>query len=279
MSGTASRLPQPRGRGACSGAASARFGLPARAIDGDWLDHALAEDDLPPLRTTVTEEAARRIIARNASPDIPFSQSINPYRGCEHGCIYCYARPTHAWLDLSPGLDFESRLFAKPAAARLLRRELARPGHVPSPIALGTNTDPYQPIEARYRLTRQILEVCLETGHPVTITTKSDRVLADLDLLAALAAQGLAAVALSVTSLDPALSRRLEPRAARMRFASSWIQRVTSVSAGPPLGGLYLKPPSSGGLCDGVTTTPSASARARPRFQVRMACETAGVGV
>jgi len=214
MSGTASRLPQPRGRGACSGAASARFGLPARAIDGDWLDHALAEDDLPPLRTTVTEEAARRIIARNASPDIPFSQSINPYRGCEHGCIYCYARPTHAWLDLSPGLDFESRLFAKPAAARLLRRELARPGHVPSPIALGTNTDPYQPIEARYRLTRQILEVCLETGHPVTITTKSDRVLADLDLLAALAAQGLAAVALSVTSLDPALSRRLEPRAA-----------------------------------------------------------------
>lgn len=207
--------PPPRGRGAQSGALSTRFALPAREMDGDWLD-ALEEIDggLPPLQTTVTEEAARRIISRNTSPDIGFDRSINAYRGCEHGCIYCYARPTHAYLDLSPGLDFESRLFAKPEAARLLRRELAARNYQPAPIAMGTNTDPYQPIEAHYRLTRQILEVCLETCHPVTITTKSDRILHDLDLLSELARRRLVAVAISVTSLDPALSRLLEPRAA-----------------------------------------------------------------
>ncbi|MBB3955893.1 PA0069 family radical SAM protein [Novosphingobium sediminicola] len=207
--------PPPRGRGAQSGALSTRFALPGREADGDWLD-ALEDVDggPPPLRTTVTEEAARKIISRNKSPDVPFDRSINAYRGCEHGCIYCYARPTHAYLDLSPGLDFESRLFAKPEAARLLRRELSARGYSPAPIAMGTNTDPYQPIEARYRLTRQILEVCLETRHPVTITTKSDRVLHDLDLLAELAQRRLTAVAISVTSLDARLSRLLEPRAA-----------------------------------------------------------------
>lgn len=204
-----------KGRGAVSGAASARFGLPARENDGDWLDAAETVDG--PARhpaTTVTEEHPRTILSFNASPDIPFDRSVNAYRGCEHGCIYCFARPTHAYHDLSPGLDFETRLFAKPAAARLLRQTLAKPGYRPAPIAMGTNTDPYQPIEGRYRITRQVLELCLETGHPVTITTKSDRVLHDLDLLQELARRDLVAVGISVTSLDPHLSRLLEPRAA-----------------------------------------------------------------
>lgn len=187
----------------------------------------------PPLRTTVNEEAARKIISRNKSPDVPFDRSINAYRGCEHGCIYCYARPTHAYLDLSPGLDFESRLFAKPEAAKLLRRELGARGYSPAPIAMGTNTDPYQPIEARYRLTRQILEVCLETRHPVTITTKSDRILHDLDLLAELARHRLTAVAVSVTSLDARLSRSLEPRAASPAKRLDAIEKLSA--AGVPV--------------------------------------------
>lgn len=223
--------PPPRGRGAVSGALSTRFALPGREADGDWLD-ALEDVDggPPPLRTTVVEESARKIISRNTSPDVPFDRSINAYRGCEHGCIYCYARPTHAYLDLSPGLDFESRLFAKPEAARLLRRELSARGYSPAPIAMGTNTDPYQPIEARYRLTRQILEVCLETRHPVTITTKSDRVLHDLDLLAELARHRLTAVAVSVTSLDPRLSRLLEPRAASPAKRLDAIEKLSAAS-------------------------------------------------
>ncbi len=159
------------------------------------------------------EEHARSIISYNQSPDIPFDRSINAYRGCEHGCVYCYARPSHAYHDLSPGLDFETRLFAKPNAAALLRAALAKPGYKPAPIAMGTNTDPYQPIEDRYRITRAVLEVCLETRHPVTITTKSARVLRDLDLLAELARLNLTAVGVSVTSLDPKLSGLLEPRA------------------------------------------------------------------
>ena len=203
-----------RGRGAQSAAVPQRFGLAARAADGDWLDDREGVDGpLPKLRTTVIEERPRTIIARNTSPDIPFDRSINAYRGCEHGCIYCYARPSHAFHDLSPGLDFETRLFAKPDAAKLLRAELAKQSYRPAPIALGTNTDPYQPIEERYRITRSVLEVCLEVRHPVTITTKSARVLRDLDLLGELAALGLTAVALSVTSLDPVLSGKLEPRA------------------------------------------------------------------
>lgn len=186
-----------------------------------------------PLRTTVTEESARRIITRNQSPDVPFDRSINAYRGCEHGCIYCYARPTHAYLDLSPGLDFESRLFAKPDAAHLLRRELGARGYTPAPIAMGTNTDPYQPIEARYRLTRQVLEICLETRHPVTITTKSDRILHDLDLLGELARHRLTAVAISVTSLDARLSRLLEPRAASPAKRLDAVEKLSA--AGVPV--------------------------------------------
>ena len=207
-------LPPISGRGAPSAHVPQRFGLAAREADLDWLDAREAIDGpAPKLRTTVTDEHARSIISYNQSPDIPFDRSINAYRGCEHGCVYCYARPTHAFHDLSPGLDFETKLFAKPNAAALLREALAKPGYRPAPIAMGTNTDPYQPIEERYRLTRAVLKVCLETRHPVTITTKSARVLRDLDLLSQLAQRGLVAVGVSVTSLDPVLSGLLEPRA------------------------------------------------------------------
>jgi len=209
-----SRPASIHGRGAQSGAVPQRFGLAARKADGDWLDQAEEVDGPgPKLRTTVTEERPKTILSFNRSPDIAFDRSINAYRGCEHGCIYCFARPTHAYHDLSPGLDFETRLFAKPDAARLLRATLAKPAYRPAPIAMGTNTDPYQPIEGRYRITRQILEVCLETHHPVTITTKSARVVRDIDLLAELAQRDLVAVGVSVTSLDPRLSGLLEPRA------------------------------------------------------------------
>ena len=203
-----------KGRGAQSDSVSTRFGLATRTTDGDWRD--VAEDldgPAPRLRTEVTIEKPRSILSFNQSPDIGFDRSVNAYRGCEHGCIYCFARPTHAYLDLSPGLDFESKLFAKPDAAKLLSETLAKPGYEPRPIAMGTNTDPYQPIEARYRITRQMLEVCLDARHPVTITTKSDRVLADLDIIEEMARKRLIAVAISVTSLDPALSRLVEPRA------------------------------------------------------------------
>lgn len=202
------------GRGAQSGAVSTRFGLALRETDGDWRDIAEAIDGPgPKLRTSVTEEFPKSVLSFNQSPDIPFDRSLNPYRGCEHGCIYCYARPSHAWHDLSPGLDFETKLFAKPSAPDLLRKAFAARGYLPRPLALGTNTDPYQPIEARYRITRGVLAQCLEVGHPVTITTKSARVLDDLDLLRELAQRGLTAVSLSVTSLDPRLSGLLEPRA------------------------------------------------------------------
>jgi DNA repair photolyase len=203
------------GRGAQSAAVPSRFGLAARETDGDWLDERAGIDgDAPRIRTTVTEEHPRTIVTFNQSPDIPFDRSLNAYRGCEHGCIYCYARPSHAFHDLSPGLDFETKLFAKPNAAEILRRTFAARGYKPAPLAMGTNTDPYQPIEGRYRITREVLEVCLEARHPVTITTKSDRVLRDLDLLAELARANLVAVGISVTSLDPRLSGLLEPRAA-----------------------------------------------------------------
>ncbi len=211
---TTPRFRSIRGRGAPSSAVPQRFGLAAREEDGDWLD---ARDGIdgpgPKLRTEVIEEKPKTILSFNQSPDIAFDRSVNAYRGCEHGCIYCYARPSHAWHDLSPGLDFETKLFAKPDAARLLRQTMAKPGYRCAPIAMGTNTDPYQPIEGRYRITRAVLELCLDVRHPVTITTKSARVLRDLDLLTAMAKRHLVAVAISVTSLDPRLSGLLEPRA------------------------------------------------------------------
>ncbi|PAX09557.1 PA0069 family radical SAM protein [Sphingomonas lenta] len=201
-------------RGATLNAESRRCNLPHTQADGDWLDAREALDGAPPpLRTMVTVEHPKTIISRNRSPDVPFDRSVNPYRGCEHGCIYCFARPSHAFHDLSPGLDFESRLFAKPAAAALLRAELAKPGYQVAPIALGTNTDPYQPIEREWRITRSVVEVLAECRHPLTITTKSDRVVRDLDLLGPMARDGLAAVAVSVTSLDPKVAMTVEPRA------------------------------------------------------------------
>ena len=213
-------------RGATLNRESRRFNLPEREADGDWLDAREQVDEGPPsLRTTVTVEHPKTIITRNASPDVPFDRSINAYRGCEHGCIYCFARPTHAYHDLSPGLDFESKLFAKPDAPALLRAELMKPGYRCSPIAMGTNTDPYQPIEAKYRITRAVIEVLAEHDHPLVITTKSARVVRDIDLLAPMAAKGLAAVMLSVTTLDPALARRMEPR------ASTPAQRIAAIAA------------------------------------------------
>lgn len=203
-----------KGRGATLNGDSRRFNLPQREADGDWLD-AIGDIDGPltRTRTQVTIEHPRTILTRNQSPDIGFSQSINAYRGCEHGCIYCFARPSHAYHDLSPGLDFETKLFAKPDAAKLLRAELSRKNYVVASIAMGTNTDPYQPIEKDWGITRSILEIMVETRHPTYITTKSDRILRDIDLLADLARDGLVAVVLSVTSLDPAIARTLEPRA------------------------------------------------------------------
>jgi DNA repair photolyase len=183
-------------------------------FDDGWgsLAQARAEDALP--RTDVTPDDSRSVIVRITSPDLGFDRSINPYRGCEHGCVYCYARPTHAYLGLSPGLDFETKLRAKFDAASLLERELAKPGYQCQPIALGTNTDPYQPVERRLRITRGVLEVLARCRHPLTIVTKSAAVVRDLDLLAPMAREDLVRVAISVTTLDGDLARRLEPRAA-----------------------------------------------------------------
>jgi len=206
-----SRIAERRGRGALSNP-DGRFETQTHCeIDDGW-----GTNDAVPatIKTSVTIESPRQIISRNDSPDIPFDQSINPYRGCEHGCVYCYARPSHGYVGLSAGLDFESRLFAKPDAAALLRRELAAPRYRVSPIALGSNTDPYQPIERRYRITREILEVLAAHRHPVTIVTKSALVERDLDLLAELAQDNLVAVFVSITTLDRQMARRLEPRAA-----------------------------------------------------------------
>lgn len=197
-----------KGRGAV-GNVDHRFTVASRVAedDGWWRE----ENDAP--RTRLFTDSAKTVISRNDSPDLGFDQSLNPYRGCEHGCIYCYARPTHAWLGLSPGLDFETQLFHKPDAARLLKEELARSGYVCSPIALGTATDAYQPIERKLGLTRAVLKVLLETGHPVTVVTKSSAILRDLDLWAELARRNLAQVAVSLTTLDTSLARQLEPRA------------------------------------------------------------------
>ena len=199
-----------RGRGAESNASGRFEPLARETIDDGWG----SLDRLPPFRTEVQEETPRKIITRNESPDISFDRSINPYRGCEHGCAYCFARPTHAYMGLSPGLDFETKLFAKPNAAKLLEKELAKPGYDVKTIAIGTNTDPYQPIERRYRIMREVLEVLDRTNHPVGIVTKSALVVRDIDILARMAERGLVKVALSVTTLDRKLARAMEPRAA-----------------------------------------------------------------
>ncbi|WP_038054758.1 PA0069 family radical SAM protein [Thioalkalivibrio sp. ALJ1] len=219
-----------RGRGATINP-DARFEPTRReAFDDGWA----GDDDAPtPLRTEVTVEHPRNVLSWNQSPDVPFELSLNPYRGCEHGCSYCFARPAHAYVGLSPGLDFESRLFAKVGAADCLRRELTRTSHRVTPLALGINTDAYQPIEREWRITREILEVLAATRHPVSIVTKSALVERDLDLLAPMAERGLAQVAISVTTLDRGLSRHLEPRAAAPQRRLQTIERLTA--AGVPV--------------------------------------------
>jgi len=199
-----------KGRGATINPEGRFASTRAQSVDDGWFH----EETPDTIATDVRPEAARSILSHNESPDIPFSQSINPYRGCEHGCIYCYARPSHAYVDLSPGIDFETRLFYKADAARLLREELSRRGYQPQPIMLGANTDPYQPVEKRLRVTRAVLEVLWETRHPLTIVTKGALVLRDLDLLQQLAASNLVRVFVSLTTLDAELKRTLEPRAA-----------------------------------------------------------------
>lgn len=199
-----------KGRGAVSNRTGRFEPQSAERVDDGWgIAEAMADEKL---RTTVTDEHPKTIIARNASPDVPFDRSINPYRGCEHGCVYCFARPTHAYHGLSPGLDFETKLFAKPNAARLLEAELRKPRYRPSTIQLGANTDPYQPVERERRITRQVLEVLRRFRHPVGITTKSDLVTRDIDILGPMARDELAAVAVSVTTLDGTLARTMEPR-------------------------------------------------------------------
>ncbi|SIR08703.1 DNA repair photolyase [Rhizobium sp. RU20A] len=229
-SGARIEVDRRRGRGAGLNP-SGRFEPVSREVfDDGWQ----TLEELPPFRTEVQVEKPRSIIARNESPDIPFDRSVNPYRGCEHGCIYCFARPTHAYMGLSPGLDFEAKLFAKPDAAKLLERELAKPGYKPRPIAIGTNTDPYQPVEREWRIMRQVLEVLRDANHPVMIVTKSALVTRDIDILAPMAEKGLARVGLSVTTLDRKLARSMEPRASTPAKRLEAIRQVTD--AGIPAG-------------------------------------------
>lgn len=223
-----------KGRGAASNELSQRFDRIAREADGDWLDAEAATNprddvlrDRVNFKTEVTEEKPKTAITRNQSPDVPFDRSVNAYRGCEHGCVYCFARPTHAYLGLSPGQDFESKLTAKPTVPDLLRRELQKPAYDCQPLALGTNTDPYQPIEARYRITRRILDILDGCHHPVTITTKSARVCDDIDVLTRMAKRGLAVVMMSVTSLDPHTARTMEPRASTPARRIDAIRRLS----------------------------------------------------
>ncbi|MGN6305538.1 MAG: PA0069 family radical SAM protein [Mesorhizobium sp.] len=205
------RVRPDRNRGRSAGInPSGRFEPVTRHVFDDGWNSI---EELPPFRTEVQVEKPRTIITRNTSPDISFDRSINPYRGCEHGCVYCFARPTHSFMGLSPGLDFEAKLFAKPDAAKLLDRELSKEGYQPRTIAIGTNTDPYQPVERQWRIMREILEVLEARGHPVGIVTKSALVVRDIDILSRMAERGLAKVALSVTTLDRALARTMEPRA------------------------------------------------------------------
>ena len=219
------RVRPERNRGRSAGInPSGRFEPLTRHVFDDGWDSL---EDLPPFKTEVQVEKPRTIITRNESPDISFDRSINPYRGCEHGCVYCFARPTHAYMGLSPGLDFEAKLFAKPDAAKLLDKELSKKGYKPRTIAIGTNTDPYQPIEKQYRIMREILEVLESRRHPVGIVTKSALVTRDIDILSRMAEQGLAKVALSVTTLDRTIARTMEPRASTPSKRLEAIRQLT----------------------------------------------------
>ncbi|MGE5152416.1 MAG: PA0069 family radical SAM protein, partial [Bdellovibrio bacteriovorus] len=234
-------IPVP-GRGATLNPQSRYAAERREAFDDGWS----ADETIAPLRTQVAIDASRSVLSFNQSPDVPFDRSVNPYRGCEHGCIYCYARPTHAYLGLSPGLDFETRLLRKPDAAAQLERELAAPGYRPATLVLGANTDPYQPIERRFQITRSILEVLSHCCHPVAITTKSALVLRDLDLLVPMAERRLVAVLISITTLDRTLARRMEPRAASPERRLEVIRGLAQ--AGVPVG--VLVSPLIPGLTD-----------------------------
>jgi DNA repair photolyase len=218
-----------RGRGALSNVAGRFEATSKAAFDDGW--GVLPE--LPPFRTEVSLERPRSVISRNTSPDIPFDRSINPYRGCEHGCIYCFARPSHAYLNMSPGLDFETKLIARPGAGDVLKRELRAKGYRAAPMAFGTNTDPYQPIEREYQVMRECLEVLAACHHPVTIVTKGTLIERDIDLLAPMAAKGLVHVGVSITTLDPDLARRMEPRVPRPERRLLVIKRLAE--AGIPV--------------------------------------------
>jgi DNA repair photolyase len=217
-----------RGRGAQSNASGRYEPTDRVAFDDGWQ----SLEDLPPFKTTISIDTSRKVIAHNDSPDVGFDRSINPYRGCEHGCIYCFARPTHAYLGLSPGLDFESKLTIKPEAPALLEKELAAPGYEPRVIAIGTNTDPYQPIEREHRIMRGILEVLEKAGHPVGIVTKSALVVRDIDILSRMAERNLVKVGISVTTLDAKLARSMEPRASTPTKRLEALQKLTA--AGVP---------------------------------------------
>jgi len=221
-----------KGRGAVTNATGRYERLKRESFDDGW--GSVETRTLEPLRTEISRDSSRSVIARNTSPDIPFDQSVNPYRGCEHGCVYCFARPSHAWLGLSAGLDFETKLTVKPDAAECLERELAKPSYRPKTLALGTNTDPYQPVERHMKVTRGILQVLRRARHPVTIVTKSNLILRDLDILEEMALQRLASVMISVTTLDRTLARKMEPRAPTPERR---IQAITGLSAaGVPTG-------------------------------------------
>lgn len=230
---------QRRGRGAGMNPPGRFEKLDAYQLDDGWW-----QDELPPLQTVVQVEKTRQIITRNQSPDILFDRSINPYRGCEHGCIYCFARPTHAYMGLSAGLDFETQLFAKPDAAKCLERELTKPGYKVQPIAIGSNTDPYQPVEKHWRIMRQILEVLLKLGHPAIITTKSALIVRDCDILSEMAKRNLIRVAVSITTLERKLARKMEPRCSTPYKRLEVVEKLTdacvpvSVMVAPIIPGL-----------------------------------------
>lgn len=233
-------------------------------------------EDLPAFKTEVQVDNARTVIARNTSPDVPFDRSINPYRGCEHGCVYCFARPTHAYSGLSAGVDFESKLFAKPDAARLLEKEITAKGYEVKPIAIGTNTDPYQPIEREWRIMRGILEVLEKHNHPVMIVTKSSLVMRDIDILARMAQRGLVAVKLSITTLDRMLSRTMEPRASTPAKRLEAIKALSE--AGVPVG--VLVAPVIPGLNDHeieriLDSCAAAGARSAGHVLLRLPLEVA----
>jgi DNA repair photolyase len=224
-----------KGRGTQSNVSSRFVQCHTEAFDDGW--HNEQVDSEKNLKTQIFTDKSKTILTRNSSPDIPFNVSINPYKGCEHGCAYCYARPTHAYLDLSPGLDFETKIFAKPDAARLLRKAFDKPAYQPEVIVVGANTDPYQPIEKQQRITRSLLKVFREYSHPVSIITKSALIERDIDILQDMAQHNLVQVAVSVTSLDSELSRRLEPRAAAPHRRLQAIGKLTT--AGIPVSILF----------------------------------------